>query len=72
MNKPIKRRKNATMKRTRTQTLLAAALFAFDAIGPGRVGVALWPAAIIHAALAGWCITCLRPVNPISTEPRRP
>ena len=65
-------RQATSMKTTHKQDLIAAALFAFDGIGPGRVGVALWPAAIIHAALAGWCITCLRPVNPPSTEPKRP
>jgi hypothetical protein len=52
--------------------LAAVALFAFAGIGQGRVGVALWPAAILRAALAGWCIMCLRPVNPISTEATRP
>jgi len=52
--------------------LAAVALFAVAGSGPGRVGVALWPAAILHAALGGWCIWCVRPLNPSSTEPTRP
>jgi hypothetical protein len=38
----------------------AVMLFLFAAIGPGLRGVALWPAAILHAAMAVWCIACLR------------
>jgi hypothetical protein len=32
-------------------------LFAFADLGPKLDGVALWPAVILHAAMAGWCIT---------------
>jgi hypothetical protein len=37
----------------------AAALLAYSGLGLGLVGLALWPAVIIHAALAGWCVICL-------------
>jgi Kef-type K+ transport system membrane component KefB len=38
----------------------AVVLFLFAAISPGLRGVALWPAAFLHAAMALWCIACLR------------
>jgi hypothetical protein len=37
----------------------AAALLAYAGLGPGRVGIVLWPAVVIHAAMAGWCVLCL-------------
>ena len=38
----------------------AVALFVLAGIGFGLRGVALWPAVALHAAMAIWCITCLR------------
>ena len=36
------------------------ALLAFAGIGLGLQGVALWPAVVLHAAMAVWCVACLR------------
>ncbi len=36
------------------------AVLAFAGIGFGLHGMALWPAVILHAAMAVWCIACLR------------
>jgi len=38
----------------------ATAVLAFAGIGLGLHGVALWPAVVLHAAMAIWCIVCLR------------
>jgi len=35
-------------------------VFAYAAIGWKLLGVAYWPAVGLHAALALWCISCLR------------
>jgi hypothetical protein len=40
--------------------LAAVAVFMFAGLGLGLRGVALWPAVILHAAMAVWCVTCLR------------
>ena len=40
--------------------LLAAGLLAYAAFFLSLSGVALWPAVLIHAALAVWCVLCFR------------
>ena len=40
--------------------IAATALLAFAGIALGLHGVALWPAVILHAAMAIWCVTSLR------------
>jgi hypothetical protein len=37
----------------------AAAILANAGLGPGMVGIALWPAVIIHVTLAVWCLLCI-------------
>lgn len=41
----------------------ATALLAFAGLGLELAGVGLWPTVVIHAALAVWCISCLRPLR---------
>jgi hypothetical protein len=38
----------------------AAGLLAYAGLCLSLVGIALWPAVILHAALAVWCVACLR------------
>ena len=40
--------------------IVATAVLAFAGIGLGLHGVALWPAVLLHAVMAIWCIVCLR------------
>jgi len=40
--------------------LAIVVLFAYAGLGSGLVGVALWPAVVLHTAMAAWCIVCLR------------
>ncbi len=44
--------------------LAAVAVFLFAGLGAKLVGVALWPAVILHAAMAFWCLACLRQKPP--------
>jgi hypothetical protein len=38
----------------------AALILALAGIGSGFVGIVLWPAVILHAVMALWCVACLR------------
>ena len=40
--------------------ITATAVLAFASIGLRLHGVALWPAVVLHAVMAIWCIVCLR------------
>jgi len=37
----------------------AVAVFLFAGLGAKLIGIALWPAAILHAAMAIWCVVSL-------------
>ena len=40
--------------------IVATAVLGFAGIGLGLHAVALWPAVVLHAAMAVWCGACLR------------
>jgi hypothetical protein len=40
--------------------IAATAVLAFAGIGLRLHGAALWPAVVLHAAMAVWCVACLR------------
>jgi hypothetical protein len=39
----------------------AAVILAYTGLFTDLVGLALWPAVVLHGALAGWCVACLWP-----------
>src|SRR4029453_7137522 len=47
---------------------VAVAVLANAGAGARLVGVLTWPAVALHAALAVWCIACLRS-GPVATSP---
>ena len=38
----------------------ADAVLVYAALGLGLYGIGLWPAVVVHVALAIWCVACLR------------
>jgi hypothetical protein len=45
--------------------VVAVAVLAFAGLGFGLHSVGLWPAVVLHAVMAVWCVACLRrsPLN---------
>jgi hypothetical protein len=48
----------------------AAVLLAYAGLVLRMVGLVLWPAVVLHAALAAWCVVCLTVKRPVSMEVR--
>jgi hypothetical protein len=43
-----------------TYDMVAAVILAYTGLFENLTGIALWPAVVLHAALAIWCFLCLR------------
>jgi hypothetical protein len=53
-----------------TYDLLAAGVLAYTGWFLSLAGIALWPAVVLHAALAVWCVACLAVKPPLAKEER--
>jgi hypothetical protein len=43
-----------------TYDVIAVGVLVYTGLLLGLVGIALWPAVVLHTALAVWCVVCLR------------
>jgi hypothetical protein len=48
----------------------AAALLAYAGLVLSLVGLVLWPAVVLHVALAIWCVVCLTVKRPVTLRER--
>jgi hypothetical protein len=53
-----------------TYDVAAAVLLAYAGFVLSMAGLALWPAVVLHAALAFWCLACLPIKRPVTVEER--
>ena len=48
----------------------AAVILAYTGLYLSLAGIALWPAVVLHAVLAVWCVVCLTVKRPMTMEER--
>jgi hypothetical protein len=48
--------------------IIAVATLAYAGSSQGIGGMGLWPAVVLHLAMAAWCIVCLRPHDTSTTN----